>query len=342
VAGVTALYLEGHPNATADEVDQALTTNATTGKITWNNPFGQKKPGQGNFLLYTGFITGTPPAPPAAPSNLTATAVSFSQINLAWSDNSDNESGFKIERCEGAGCTNFAQVATAGQNATSYQDTGLSGSTTYRYQVRASNSGGNSDYSNIAEATTPAPPSPPAAPSNLTATAVSNSQINLAWTDNAGNEDGFKIERCQGAGCVNFAQIASVGANVTSYQNTGLAVGTTYRYRVRASNGGGNSDYSNTAAATTFDNPPVAKYTWACSAKGGRVCNFNGTSSTDDKGITSYSWNFGDGTTGTGGTVTKTYDSRGSYTVTLTVSDGVNPGQSCAKSVQTGTSGACP
>ena len=54
------------------------------------------------------------------------------------------------------------------------------------------------------------------------ATAVSASQINLTWSDNAANETGFVIERCQGAGCSNFAAIVTVGANMTSYNNTGL------------------------------------------------------------------------------------------------------------------------
>ena len=65
-------------------------------------------------------------------------------------------------------------------------------------------------------------PSIAAAPTNLVAMAVSTSQINLTWTDNATNETGFKIERCKGATCTNFAQIATVGANATSYRNTRL------------------------------------------------------------------------------------------------------------------------
>jgi len=73
----------------------------------------------------------------------------------------------------------------------------------------------------------------------------------LAWTDNANNETGFKIERCQGNGCSNFAEIAQVGANVTTFPNTGLSANTRYRYRVRAFNGGGNSAYSNIAGART-------------------------------------------------------------------------------------------
>ncbi len=92
-------------------------------------------------------------------------------------------------------------------------------------------------------------PTLPAAPSGLTATAVSSSQINLGWTDNASNETGFKIERRTGTAA--YAQVATVGANATSYSNTGLAANTLYTYRVRATNGAGDSATSNEASATT-------------------------------------------------------------------------------------------
>ncbi|MEN9933877.1 MAG: hypothetical protein RLZZ387_456 [Chloroflexota bacterium] len=104
----------------------------------------------------------------------------------------------------------------------------------------------------VSESAPPPPPAVPAAPTNLAATAVSRSQINLTWTDTATNETGFTIERCRGATCTKFAQVATVGANVTSFSNTGLAKNTAYRYRVRATNGGGASAYSNIATATTL------------------------------------------------------------------------------------------
>jgi fibronectin type 3 domain-containing protein len=128
---------------------------------------------------------------------------------------------------------------------TSYTDVGLANGTTYFYVVTAVNAIGESANSNQASAT---PQGPPTA---LTATAVSNSQINLAWIDNSTNEDGFKIERCQGNGCTSFVQTAQVGASVTTYSNTGLASLTTYVYRVRAFNSLGNSAYSNNSSAKT-------------------------------------------------------------------------------------------
>ncbi|MCB0162587.1 MAG: DNRLRE domain-containing protein [Anaerolineae bacterium] len=93
---------------------------------------------------------------PAPPTSLTATDVSATQINLVWQDNSNNETGFKIERSPN-GSSNWTQIATVGVNATTYANTGLSPSTTYFFRVRAYNGSGNSAYSNIANATTPAP-----------------------------------------------------------------------------------------------------------------------------------------------------------------------------------------
>jgi len=92
---------------------------------------------------------------------------------------------------------------------------------------------------------------PPNAPSGLTATAVSQHQINLAWADNSTNESGFKIERSPFSPG-SWVQIATVGPNVTTYPDTGLASGTTYYYRVKAYNAAGDSAYSNEAHATTF------------------------------------------------------------------------------------------
>jgi len=88
-----------------------------------------------------------------------------------------------------------------------------------------------------------------AAPTNLMATANSATQISLGWTDNADNEDAFKIERSLDA--TSWYPLATVGANVEGFIDSGLAPGTSYWYRILASNAAGNSDYSNTATAQT-------------------------------------------------------------------------------------------
>ncbi len=101
---------------------------------------------------------------------------------------------------------------------------------------------------------TPKPKPPPggqapAAPTNLQATAISSSQINLIWEDNSNNEQGFKIERRTQGG--SYSQISQVGANVKSYSDQGLSSNTEYCYRVRAYNADGESAPSNEACATT-------------------------------------------------------------------------------------------
>ena len=86
---------------------------------------------------------------------MTATAASASQINLSWTASTDNVgvTGYLVERCSGAGCTNFAQIGTP--TSTSFSDTGLTANTSYSYRVRATDAAGNlSAYSNIATATT--------------------------------------------------------------------------------------------------------------------------------------------------------------------------------------------
>jgi len=198
---------------------------------------------------------------------LTASPVSGSQINLTWADNSSNETGFKVERCTGSGCS-FSQIATVGANVLSYSNTGLTGNTNYSYRVRAYNGGGDSGYSNTAGATTPAA-QPPSAPSALTATAASTRQINLQWVDNSNNETGFKIERCTGAGCSNFTQIATVAANVTTYNNSALAASMTYTYRVKAYLTGAESGYSNASSATTLCSCTISPTSKAFPASGG-------------------------------------------------------------------------
>ena len=129
--------------------------------------------------------------------------MSSSQINLAWTDNSNNENGFAIERCAGSGCTNFAEVFRTVADIATYSDSGLIAQTFYRYRVLAFSAAGSSKYTNIAEATTlaappppPPPPQPPSAPANLTASAIAYNQINLGWSDNSSNETGFRLQRC--------------------------------------------------------------------------------------------------------------------------------------------------
>jgi hypothetical protein len=103
----------------------------------------------------------------------------------------------------------------------------------------------------------PPPPPPPVsaikAPVGLTASPVSASKINLAWTDSTANETGFRIDRCTGAGCSNFAQVgANLAANATTFSDSGLTAATSYSYRARAFNATDTSSWTATVTATTL------------------------------------------------------------------------------------------
>ncbi len=212
---------------------------------------------------YSNVAAATTAAPTfTAPSNLTGTAAGPVQVNLSWTaatETGGTLSQYLVERCAGAACSNFAQVGTS--VATSFSDTtGLLGSTTYNYRVRATDAANNlGPYSNIAAATTAAATF--TAPSNLTATAAGSTQINLSWTaatETGGTISNYLIERCQSSGCSNFAQVAT--SATTTFSDTGLLAGTTYSYRVRATDAANNtSPYSNTASATTLTTlpPPI-------------------------------------------------------------------------------------
>ncbi|MDD5225123.1 MAG: SUMF1/EgtB/PvdO family nonheme iron enzyme [bacterium] len=195
-------------------------------------------------------MTGICPlSAPAVPSTLKGVAVSSSEIDLSWKDNSNNEDEFQIERKTGAGGA-YALVGTVGANRTTYQDSGLTCGTTYSYQVRAYNGMGDSNYSIETIVTTkPCPLGPPTAPSALTATVISTSKIGLSWADNSDNEQGFKIERKTGTGG-NYFLVHTTMANATSWTESGLSQGVNYHYRVFAFNAGGDSGYSNEVSAT--------------------------------------------------------------------------------------------
>jgi titin len=187
---------------------------------------------------------------PAAPSSLVATSASSTSISLSWVDNSNNETVFRIERATGSTGGSFTQIATVGAGVVAFSDTGQTASTTYRYRVRASNSAGDSAFSNVAIATTLSTTTLPAAPSNLVATSDSNTSISLSWVDNSDNETEFRIERGT-TSTGPFTQIAATSVGVTAYSNTLLTASTTYYYRVRANNSAGDSAVSNVATATT-------------------------------------------------------------------------------------------
>ncbi len=206
-----------------------------------------------NSYMYVDAIT--------APSNLQATAASETQIGLTWNDNSNNEQKFEVHRSANGPGGSFTMIKRLRRNTTSFNDTGLTADTEYCYKVRGvSFRQGVSEFSNIDCATTdgtgpPPPPEPPADPSNLTATSAGDAAIDMTWSDNSNNEDGFRVERRLGQSG-SFSAVANLGANVTSHTDTGLDPATEYCYRVFAHNSVGDSNPSNIDCATTDATPP--------------------------------------------------------------------------------------
>jgi hypothetical protein len=188
--------------------------------------------------------TGTQAAP-AAPTTLTAAATSTNTVHLLWTDGSDNETGFTVERSTDG--VTFVDAGSAPINALALDVTGLSPSTTYVFRVRAFNAAGVSPYSPTATATTPQVPL--GVPTSLTAAALNRSQIRLAWRDNSSAETGFRIERSTNN--KSFSVVATAAAGVTTFTDSGLRGGATYYYRVFAVNAGGSSAASNVASAAT-------------------------------------------------------------------------------------------
>jgi glucose/arabinose dehydrogenase/fibronectin type 3 domain-containing protein len=195
---------------------------------------------------------------PSPPSDLTAIDISTTSVDLEWTASTDNVgvTSYGVERCQGSGCTNFVQIAAP--TGTSHGDTGLVPATLYRYRVRAADAADNlSGYSSIVNATTAAPPdtTAPTVPTGVTATA-SGLSITVAWTastDNVG-VSGYRVQRCQDAGCSTFTLIASPAA--PGYSDTDLAPNTSYSYRVAAVDAAGNtSDFTDVVSTTTGSAP---------------------------------------------------------------------------------------
>ena len=190
-------------------------------------------------------IVGGEPAP-AAPTGLTATLdETIPQVNLAWTDNATNETDYIVERSDNGGA--FAVIATlGGPDFVSYADTTVAFGNHYEYQVAAVNAGGSS-YSNIVAVDWTG--AAPASPTNLAATVLSATQVQLDWTDNALNETGYVVERSDDGGAT-FAVVATLGADTVSYVDGTVGAGNSYTYQVAATNAAGNSGYSNQASVS--------------------------------------------------------------------------------------------
>jgi titin len=203
---------------------------------------------------YTNAVQGNPSAsasvstPLSAPSNMTATAVSTTQVNLTWTDNSAAESNYKVERSTDN--STWTLITTVSANVTSCSDSLASAGTTYYYRVKATKSGLSSAYATASPVTTV-----PTAPSGASASAASDTQVNVSWTDASG-ETAYTVERSSDGGSNWTVLTTNVAANTTSYNDTTATENSTYLYRVKATNAAGASSYSTTSSVTTLPTGP--------------------------------------------------------------------------------------
>ena len=148
--------------------------------------------------------------------------------------------GYTIERRgEDTLDQGWVTIVTVDAAATTYTDVGLAAATTYYYRIAAVTEDGPAPPSDVISATTPI--APPAAP-HLIATRVGTT-VHLAWVDVA-QETAYRIERSH-HGTSDWITIGTTGEDVTGYTDASLTPGDTYRYRIVATNAGGDSDPSN-------------------------------------------------------------------------------------------------
>ncbi len=234
-------------NTTAANATTFTNTGLTNGstyyyRIRSKNPVG--------LSAYSPEIV-VPITAPIAPTSPGAAPASITQINLTWTDNSNNESAFRIER--GTSATGpFSFIFNTSPNVVFFASAGLNPGVRYFYRILSTNGVGSSSFTSVFSAATYL-----VAPTNLVATAFSTNQINLTWTDASSNETGYQIERSLTAGS-GYVLVATTAPQATSYSDTGIQDGTTYYYRVRAINAVSNSLYTTESMATTLFAPPIS------------------------------------------------------------------------------------
>lgn len=231
-------------------------------------------------------------AAPSVPSGLTTTASGMDVVNLSWTASTDNVgvTEYRIARCTGTGCSTFSQVGTS--TTTTFSNTGLTAETTYNYRVTAADAAGNvSAPSTASQVTTGQDTAPPSTPTGVGATASSISQINVSWTastDNIG-VTGYRVYRCQGTSCTPTTQVGTPTG--TTYNDTGLTVSTTYRYRVAAVDARGNVSPQSAIVQATTNSDTVAPSVPTGlngTATSMTEIGLTWTASTDNVGVTGY------------------------------------------------------
>jgi hypothetical protein len=189
--------------------------------------------------------------PLQAPTGLSDSFQSSSIINLTWTDNDANATGYTVERSTNG--TSFSKLASIiGLNASTYSDKTAKPLTHYYYEVQATNSVALSPVSGIASATTPM-----AIPTALAATAPSPTSVKLTWTDSDASAQGYIILKATGNGSFSQATVITSG-KTTVWTDNSVSMDTAYSYKIEAYNGTTDSTASAVAAVTTPMSAPIS------------------------------------------------------------------------------------
>jgi hypothetical protein len=252
----------GYGSQTSPDQTQVTSHSQTTSGLTANiiyhytvlsSNINGSASSPGDFTFTTAQQSSDTTAP-SVPTNLSATAVSSSQVNLAWTASTDNTAvtGYNIYRCSGNGCTPTTQIGTSATN--SYQNTGLTASTAYTYAVSAYDAVPNtSAKSSSASAKTQASVTVNAAPniSNVSVTSISSSGATITWTTDQPSDSqvtyGLPSQINLGIAFGNTTSVNSSLVTMHSVSISGLLAHTVYAYKVISSNpkGSSSSDYGN-------------------------------------------------------------------------------------------------
>ncbi len=305
-APVTSYRIEVSPSGTGDWMNLVTNKEATSHSHTNLAPgtthhyriYARNSVGESTSASDIASATTEAASAPDAPTGLTAAAAGQTQINLSWTAPTDNGgapiTGYQIETSSDAGTIWMNLADITGRSTTTYAHTGLEPGTTRHYRVYAINSIGESDPSNVVNATT-AFTAPPGVPTNLQVQASGRTAISLFWTAPSDDGDatitGYQIELSTDTGSNWSDLVQNTGTTSTTYTHTGLLPGTTYHYRISAINSVGTGNPSNVENATTdAASVPDAPTGLTATASGETEINLSWTAPSDDGGtaITGY------------------------------------------------------
>lgn len=331
VAGAAALYLDANPSAAPSEVFNALVNNATTGRLSGLS-------GSPNRLLYTGFIGGGGGGNSAPTASFTASATDLT-VSFDGSASSDPDGSLT------AATWDFGDGQSASGTLTTSHTYASAG--TYTVTLTVTDDGGASDTAQQQVTVSSGPQAlVNGVPVNNLA-AGSGENLNFFLDVPAGHQNlSFSISGGTGDGdlYVRFgAQPTTttydcrpfLGGNNETCDGTDFDTTRDGRYYVMVRGWTGDVGFTGLSLVGSFDvasnQPPTAAFSASTSDL---TATFNAAGSSDPDGsISSYSWNFGDGTTGSGVNATHIYAQGGTFTVTLTVMDNDGATDSVSQSV---------